>query len=166
MMGKIKEKPLGEPLSLKQKLWVDAYVETGNATAAARTAKYKGTNGSLGVIGCENLKRLKAFIRKKLDETSLNDERVDIVLSSALEAKETKFFQHEGKVISRRNVANWAVRLRAVDMYNRIKARYQDSLRLSGTMDLIEMDEKQKARTRRQAQIDARMEIERSYRGE
>lgn len=46
-------------LTLKQRLWLKHYLETGNATEAARRAGYQCDNeGSLRVIGHENLTKL------------------------------------------------------------------------------------------------------------
>jgi DNA-binding CsgD family transcriptional regulator len=46
-------------------------------------------------------------------------------LVPALEAKETKFFAHNGKVISKREVVNWQARLRAQDMTYQIAGEYK-----------------------------------------
>lgn len=54
------------PLTGKQKAFVEAYALCLNATHAARLAKYDGDAASLGVIGHENLKKVK--IRKAIDE--------------------------------------------------------------------------------------------------
>ena len=41
----------------KQKAFADYYIETGNATEAARRAGYKGSSNTLAVIGAENLRK-------------------------------------------------------------------------------------------------------------
>lgn len=46
-------------------------------------------------------------------------------LVPALEANETKFFAHNGKVISKRDVKNWPARLRAQDMVYQIAGEYK-----------------------------------------
>ena len=50
-------------LTVKQRRFVDAYIETGNAAEAARRAGYKSRNAD--VIGRENLRKLT--VRKALD---------------------------------------------------------------------------------------------------
>lgn len=47
------------PLTLKQQAWLNAYLEHGNATKAAREAGYSGGQGSLAAIGHENLNNPK-----------------------------------------------------------------------------------------------------------
>lgn len=51
-------------LTEKQKRWIDYYIETGNATEAARLAGYHGKN--LNRVGAENLSKLDDCIREKL----------------------------------------------------------------------------------------------------
>jgi len=61
-----------EKLTEKQKRFIDFYVETGNATEAAKKAQYKGNN--LNRIGSENLSKLDKFIKLKLQQKE--DERI------------------------------------------------------------------------------------------
>lgn len=44
-------------LTPKQKAFADYYIELGNATEAARRAKYKGNNVTLAAVGSENLRK-------------------------------------------------------------------------------------------------------------
>lgn len=56
-------------LSPKQQRFVDAYIELGNATEAAKRAGYKCRSYSAyGAVGSENLKKLKDFIDVRLGE--------------------------------------------------------------------------------------------------
>lgn len=61
-------------LTPKQKAFADYYIETGNATEAARKAGYKGKN--LNRIASENLSKLdiKNYIAEKMKE--LEDQRI------------------------------------------------------------------------------------------
>jgi len=65
------------PLTHKQKLFVENYIQTGgNGTAAARAAGYRGSTGTLGAVAHENLNkphiwdeiaRRQAEIRERLE---------------------------------------------------------------------------------------------------
>lgn len=56
-----------ERLTEKQKRFIDYYVETGNATEAARRAGYKAkTEKAMQNIGSENLGKLGEFIQERL----------------------------------------------------------------------------------------------------
>lgn len=58
-----------DKLTLKQKKFIDFYIETGNATESARLAGYKAkTDKAMGNIGSENLEKLGIFIAKKMSE--------------------------------------------------------------------------------------------------
>lgn len=56
------------PLTLKQKAFADYYIETGNASEAARRAGY--SKNSAYAIGDENLKKpeISAYIKSRLSE--------------------------------------------------------------------------------------------------
>ncbi len=58
-----------ERLTERQKRFIDYYIETGNASEAARLAGYKGKN--LNNIGSENLAKLGKYIKIKLEQKSL-----------------------------------------------------------------------------------------------
>lgn len=58
-----------DKLTLKQKKFIDYFIETGNATESARLAGYNAkTEKAMGNIGSENLEKLGAFIAKKMNE--------------------------------------------------------------------------------------------------
>lgn len=58
-----------EKLTEKQKRFIDYYIETANATESAKRAGYKAkTEKAMGNIGSENLEKLGAFIKIKLQE--------------------------------------------------------------------------------------------------
>jgi phage terminase small subunit len=58
------------PLTPKQKAFADYYIETGNATEAARRAGYKGRSNTLAVTGNENLRKpnVSAYIKSRMAE--------------------------------------------------------------------------------------------------
>lgn len=55
----------------KQKAFADYYIQTGNATEAAKKAGYSGNNITLGAVGAENLKkpRIAEYIAEKMKPT-------------------------------------------------------------------------------------------------
>lgn len=56
-------------LTTKQRLFVEAYLANPNATEAARKARYKGNDVTLGAVGAENLKKpqIAALIEKRVE---------------------------------------------------------------------------------------------------
>ena len=69
---------MSRKLTYKQKMFVEAYLETLNATESARRAKYKGNENTLGVIGHENLRKpkIREEIDKRLKELAMSAEEV------------------------------------------------------------------------------------------
>ena len=59
-------------LTPKQKAFADYYIELGNATEAARRAKYKGNNVTLAAVGSENLR--KPLIAEYIAKTVQSEE--------------------------------------------------------------------------------------------
>lgn len=58
--------PLVKAFTPKQRAFVDAYLQLGNATAAARNAGYNANYASLRVIASQNLKKphIRDFINR------------------------------------------------------------------------------------------------------
>ena len=70
---------MAKKLSPKQEKFIDAYIELGNATEAAKKAGYKcKTEGAFGSMGAENLQKLDIFIKERLEEVK-NSRIADVV---------------------------------------------------------------------------------------
>jgi len=65
-------------LTNKQRVFVEEYLQTWNATEAARRAGYKGNNDTLRSVGSENLAKpyIKARIQERLREKALSADEV------------------------------------------------------------------------------------------
>ena len=60
---------MARKISIKQEKFIDAYIELGNATEAAKRAGYKCKSyTAYASVGAENLKKLATFIDKRLQE--------------------------------------------------------------------------------------------------
>lgn len=60
---------MAKKISIKQEKFIDAYIELGNATEAAKRAGYKCKSyTAYASVGAENLKKLAPFIDKRLQE--------------------------------------------------------------------------------------------------
>ena len=60
---------MARKISVKQQKFIDAYIELGNATEAAKRAGYKCKSYSAyASVGNENLKKLACFINERLQE--------------------------------------------------------------------------------------------------
>ena len=82
-------------LTEKQRRWIDYYIETGNATEAARLAGYRAkTDKAMGAIGAENLAKLRPLVDEKLaakeDVRIAKQDEVLCYLTSVMRGEETE----------------------------------------------------------------------------
>ena len=79
-------------------------------------------------------------VRLLQERASTKIERVLVRLGQALSAKETKFFQHEGRVTDHRKVIAHGTRLRAVDLalqLHDVKPSEKHDLKVTGDLTVI-----------------------------
>jgi hypothetical protein len=92
---------------------------TESALAAGYSDKYPGQSG------WQALKNIQLKVPEFLDQYGLTDEAlIEKHLKPLLNATETKFFQHKGRVTDSRRVPANAIRLGALDMTFRLKGSY------------------------------------------
>ena len=121
----MKEEKEERKLTLKQRAWLKAYFETFNATEAARRAGYKCRNEEhLRNIGAQNYTKLCREIEKWIDEHGFSDAHLKQKILEGMEATETRFFSHEGRVVETKEVIPWEVRRRYIDMACKVKGLY------------------------------------------
>lgn len=84
-------------LTVKEKAWADAFLITLNKTEAARRAKYKGDNSTLGHIGWENYRKahIQAYLDAKLNEMAMSANEVLARLSEQASADMGDFLRFE-----------------------------------------------------------------------
>lgn len=115
----------------KRIIWLKFFLDQDNkdtflnGTESARAAGYKAaTDSTLAGIGSNNFKALKKKIDIWLEEEGLSDTALKMKLLNLLEAKETKFFAHQGCVTDEREVEALEVQRRSLDMAFKIKGSY------------------------------------------
>lgn len=124
-------------LTEKQKRFIDYYIETGNATEAARRAGYSEKTAKQ--IGNENLTKLDFFIKERLKE--LEDKRIakaDEVLKHLTDAMRGEIdeevvvtenigdFMSEARVVKKQISAR--ERIRAAELLGRRYALFTDKV--------------------------------------
>jgi len=65
---------MSDDLTTKQRLFVDAYLETYNATESARRASYKGNDNTLAAVGKQNLSKpqIAKLIQQRMTESAMS----------------------------------------------------------------------------------------------
>ncbi len=119
-------KPLEDrDLSLKQRKWLLAYLESGNATAAAQAAGYKATSrASFAQIGHDNLKRLRPTIDEMMDRMGLDNGALVRRLRDGLDAMAVQTASHQGVITDERAYIDFPTRAKYLDMALRLRAAY------------------------------------------
>lgn len=90
----------GSDLTGKQQTFISAYLSNGfNATEAARSAGYEGSDNVLGVTGYENLRnpKISAIVHERLNEAAMSANEVLSRLSDIASGKVTDFVDEDGK---------------------------------------------------------------------
>jgi phage terminase small subunit len=118
----------------KRDIWLGHYLDRNNtetfmnATASAKAAGYKAkSETAFTSIGHENLTKLDTRIVKWMDEEGLSEARLKAKLMQLLDAKETKFFQKDGEIITKVDVEAQGVQTRVLDMALKVKGMYAPS---------------------------------------
>jgi len=156
-MPKEKQKP--RRLTDKQRAFVEAYLETLNATEAARRAGYKGNGKTLKSVGHENL--TKPYIRALIDERlatmimSANEVLTgitDIASGSLamfmsdhppyqLDMKKVKKHGHLLKKLSKKPDGGWQIEIydkqKAQDQLGKYHQLFTDKVKVEGDINLI-----------------------------
>ena len=128
----------------KKEIWLKHFLDDENQLTflnkvqSVKAAKYK-CNGepSCASMGHENFKYHEKRINQWLEEEGLSENRLKIKLLSLLEAKETKFFQHEGMVTDEREVAAIETQRRTLDMAIKVRGLYEKHQGQSATKIII-----------------------------
>ena len=129
----MKEPPSGKKLSVRERKVVKAKVKGKTNEAALLEAGYAATTARHK--GSQKIKELQPAITALMDKMGLTDKYLLSTLKEELEAEETKFFQHEGKVTDERNAVCHDARLNALDKAFKLKGSYATE-KLEGKLDV------------------------------
>jgi hypothetical protein len=111
-------------ITVKQRKWLAAYIETGNATEAARQAGYSGNDETLYSIGHQNMKKLTRSIHEMLDRMGLSDAALIKKLQEGLNATVVETGKFEGKITDERSYPDYAARFKYLEMAFRLRGAF------------------------------------------
>ncbi len=117
-------------LTLKQRKWLEVYLETGNATEAARQAYNCKTDGAAGVIGYENLRKLKISISEMMDRMGLSDARLMKILEDGLTACKVELAKFEGNITDEKSFPDFPIRGVYLEKALKLKGLLRDRISL------------------------------------
>ena len=122
------------PMTAKQRLFFDAFTDRGAPTfmhqmKSAEAAEYAHAEK----VAYKVFQSIRPHIEAWLETEGLSDHALKLKLVQLLDARETKFFAHEGAVTDQREVQALAIQRQALDMALRVKGLYApDRLEHSG----------------------------------
>lgn len=117
-------------LNQRQQAFCLAYFECGNGAEAYRKAGYEAAAFNAAAAASWRLLNhpdIRTVIQAMLELYRLTPETAARKLHEALEATDTKFFTHEGQVLSEREIIDWRTRMIALDMLHKILGKYKMS---------------------------------------
>ena len=128
-----------KPITSKQQAWLNNLPECGwNATEAALLAGYKGSRASLRQIGYENMIKLDSQVSDMLTKVGVSKNKILRKYASLLDAKETKFFAHEGVITDQVDVEALGIQHRAAqDMARMHKLFKNDEESLNESFEML-----------------------------
>lgn len=135
---KVKVKTRIEQCTEKEKLWLQHLFDPEvrfNATEAYVRA-YGASRRVANINGCKLWKKLSPIIAQWLDDEGLSENHLKYKLLTLLNAKETKFFAHEGVVVTEREVEALSIQLDALK--TAMKARGMLSEKSTREVDQID----------------------------
>jgi hypothetical protein len=146
----------------KRDVWLKHYLNDCcpatfiNATESAKAAKYKCKDDkSFCSVGNENLRLLEDKISTWLDECGITENRLKIKLLSLLDAKETKFFAHDGIITDQVDVEALGIQRLTLDMGLRVKGLYAKDNAQSRPIIVADLPEEDRAALKQAARLAA-----------
>ena len=149
-------------LTNKQRAFVEAYLETLNATESARRAGYKGNDDTLAAVGYENLRKpqIKEVVDDRLAEMIMSANEVltgitDIASGSLsmfmsddppyqLDMKKVKKYGHLVKKLSKRPDGGWQIEIydkqKAQDQLGKYHQLFTDRVKHEGDVNVLVWD--------------------------
>ncbi len=117
-------------LTLKQRKWLEVYLETGNATEAARRVYKCKDDNAAGTIGFENLQKLAVPIGEMMDKMGISTARLMKVLDEGLEANKVELAKYQGEIMDEKAFPDHPTRKTYLEMALKLRGLLRDRLSL------------------------------------
>ena len=116
-------------LTLKQRKWLEVYIETGNMTEAGMQAYNCKDRQSAGRMGRLALAAIRGRVAEMLDAAGLDDVALLRRVKEGLEAETIVTTTWHGEVVDRQSYPDHRVRRRYLEMALRLRALYPEDRR-------------------------------------
>ena len=141
-------KPLKKLKVNKALLWLGHFLNSSNSTTfmhrtnSAIAAGYSNEKSNCcTVVGNQNFIKFTKEINKWLDEFGLSEAALKAKLLQLVDAKETKFFAHEGKITDQVDVDALGIQRQALDMAIKVRGMYApEKVDVQGNLNITVVD--------------------------
>lgn len=121
---------MSKKLTIKQRKWLDLYIETGNATESARQTYVCKNDAVARVIGCENLTKLNIPVAKMMDRKGLTGARLIKNLSEGLNANRVVVDKYQGRIRAERYYPDFPMRKGYLEIALKLKGHLRQRVTL------------------------------------
>jgi len=119
-------------LTGKQRRFLDLYLDYKNkktffnAMGCIREISNNKNNGTLRSLSYQYCEKVRVHINNYLQNSAFSDEALNSKLFELMNAKKTKFFAYQGKIIDKEEVEALDIQCKGVDMALKCKGKYKD----------------------------------------
>lgn len=133
------EKKNSGKLRLRQQKFIKGKLEGKSSARAARDAGYSATTADHAEREIASRPAVQEEFKRVLEKAGLTQKKLATRLSEGMNAKETKFFAHQGKVIDKRNVVDFGTRLNYATVGLKLHGLLIDRHEITGQLSLAEI---------------------------
>lgn len=132
-------------LTDKQEAWLGAYTDAENPKTfrnhmeSARVAYDTDNTKTCYRLGLDNKIKFKSLLLRWMEGESLGEYALKSKLAQLLHQKQTKFFAHQGKIVSREIVEMPDIQLKALDMALKVSGFYEKDNSQKSKVDLNDL---------------------------
>jgi len=124
---------MNRELTIKQRRFWKAYLETGNLAQSAKEAGARGKSSqALSMAGRHLLQAINPSSRDLLDELGLTDQLLAKKLEEGLSATDVRIASEHGIITDERFYADHATRSRFLEMAHKLKGSFIDKKEVVG----------------------------------
>ena len=127
-------------LTLKQRKWLEVYIDTGNATEAAMQVYDCKDRGTAANIGSENVRKLQGTVTELMDFMGLTDIKLMTKLSDGLDAMKTEIAKHAGKIGEKEDFIDFPTRRNYLELALKLRGLLKDIIKHEGRIPVYTGD--------------------------
>ncbi len=126
-------------VSVRQRKFLAEKLNGKSSAEAARAAGYSESVARKADVRITGNAAVQEAFKQLLDRAGITDEKLARRLAEGIDAKETKFFAHEGRVISTRTVIDYGTRHRYLELVLKLKGHLINKHEVTAQLSIAEI---------------------------